>query len=129
MIDDRQKEIDDLYDSANTAKAEAESMKEDYDARLREARKTSEALIQSATADANRRSDEIVREARSEADAIREKAMADIEREKKRALNEVKGDISTIAMDIAEKVVEKELNANDQQALIERFLRDMEDAT
>ena len=43
-------------------------------------------------------------------------------------MNEVKSDISQIAMDIAEKVVERELNADDQQALIEGFIRQMGDS-
>ena len=127
MIDDRQKEIDDLYADAEQTRRQAEDMKADYDQRISEAKQTSAELIQNATQDANRRSDEIIRQARGEADAIRSKAMNDIALEKKKALNDVKGDISRIAMDIAEKVVEKKLDADDQDRLIEGFLRDMGD--
>lgn len=129
MIDDRQKEIDGLYDSANNAVREAEALKQDYTEKLRQAQQTSDEIISSATADAGRRSDRILREAKQEADAIREKAMTDIVREKKKALNDVKQEISSLAVDIAEKVVEKELNAKDQEALIEDFLRSVGDAT
>ncbi len=127
MIDDRQKEIDDLYADAEQTKRQAEDLKADYDHRLSEAKQTSAELIQNATQDANRRSDEIIRQARGEADAIRNKAMSDIALERKKAINDVKGDISRIAMDIAEKVVEKKLDAADQDRLIEGFLRDMGD--
>ena len=58
---------------------------------------------------------------------LRQKADADIALERKKALNDVKGDISRIAMDIAEKVVERELNADDQERLIDGFLRDLGD--
>lgn len=127
MIDDRQKEIDGLFADAEAAKAKAAALKSDYDARLAEARDESAKIVQSATQEANRRSDEIVRQARLEADAIRSKASDEIEREKKKALNEVKTDISRIALDIAEKVVEKEIDPADQQRLIDGFLRDMGD--
>ena len=127
MIDDRQKEIDGLFADAEAAKAKAAELKSDYDARLAEARDESARIVQSATQEANRRSDEIVRQARLEADAIRSKASDEIEREKKKALNEVKTDISRIALDIAEKVVEKEIDPADQQRLIDGFLRDMGD--
>ena len=127
MIDDRQKEIDDLYGAAETAKSEAEAMKEDYDRRLSEAKQTSAELIQAATQDANRRSDEIILQARGEANAIREKARRDIDLEKKKAMNDVKGDISKIAVDIAEKVVARELNRKEQERLIEGFLQEMGD--
>ena len=127
MIDDRQKEVDDIFAEAEDAKQKAETMRADYDRKLAEAKETSAQIVSDATREANRRGEEIIRQARADADALREKAGADIALERKKALNEVKSDISRIALDIAEKVVERELNANDQDRLIESFLRDMED--
>ena len=127
MIDDRQKEIDGLYADANAAKQDAEAMRADYDRKLSEAKQTSAQIVSEATQEANRRSDEIIRQARQDADALRQKAGTEIALEKKKALNEVKGDISKIALDIAGKVVEREMNEKDQERLIEGFLREMGD--
>lgn len=127
MIDDRQKEIDGLYDDANAARQDAEAMRADYDRKLSEAKQTSAQIVSEATQEANRRSDEIIRQARQDADALRQKAGTEIALEKKKALNEVKGDISKIALDIAGKVVEREMNEKDQERLIEGFLREMGD--
>ena len=127
MIDDRQKEIDELFAEAEDAKKMAENMRADYDRKLAEAKESSAKIISEASQEANRRSDEIIRQARMDADALRQKADADIALERKKALNDVKGDISRIAMDIAEKVVERELNADDQERLIDGFLRDLGD--
>ncbi|MBR4194339.1 MAG: F0F1 ATP synthase subunit B [Oscillospiraceae bacterium] len=127
MIDDRQKEIDELFAEAEDAKKMAENMRADYDRKLAEAKESSAKIISEASQEANRRSDEIIRQARLDADALRQKADADIALERKKALNDVKGDISRIAMDIAEKVVERELNADDQERLIDGFLRDLGD--
>ena len=127
MIDDRQKEIDGLYADANAAKQDAESMRADYTRKLDQAKETSAQIVADATQEANRRSDEIIRQARRDADALRQKAGNDIALEKKKALNEVKGDISKIALDIAGKVVERELNGKDQERLVEGFLREMGD--
>lgn len=127
MIDDRQKEVDDIFAEAEDAKQKAETMRADYDRKLAEAKETSAQIVSDATREANRRSDEIIRQAKADADALRDKAGTDIALERKKALNDVKGDISRIALDIAEKVVERELNAADQDRLIERFLRDMEE--
>ena len=129
MIGDRQKEIDDLYAGAEEAKAQAAALKSDYDARMAQAREESAQLVREASVEATRRGDEIIRQARLDADAIRTKASNDIELERKKALNEVKSDISRIALDIAEKVVEKEVDPADQERLIEDFLRDMGDQT
>ena len=127
MIDDRQKEIDDLYADAANAKQDAETMREDYSRKLAEAKETSAQIVSDATQEANRRGDEIIRQARQDADALREKAGADIALERKKALNEVKNDISRIALDIAGKVVEKELDSKEHERMIEGFLRDRGD--
>ncbi|MBO4212070.1 MAG: F0F1 ATP synthase subunit B [Oscillospiraceae bacterium] len=127
MIDARQKEIDDLYSDAANVRQDAEAMREDYSRKLAEAKETSAQIVSEAKQEANRCGDEILRQARQDADALRLKADAEIALERKKALNEVKNDISRIALDIAGKVVEKELNTTEHERLIEGFLRDMGD--
>lgn len=127
MIDDRQREIDRIYADADDARQKAETMKADYDRKISEAKDASAQIIAEATQEAHRRRDDMIVHAQSDAEAIREKARADIELERKKALNSVKDDISRIAMDIAEKVVEKELNQADHDRLVEDFLRHMGD--
>lgn len=125
MIDDRRKEIDDTYADAERAKAEAEQMKADYEKQIAGAKDEAAEIVRSAGNDARRESDEIIRSAKTEASAIKQKAMDDIALEKKKAVNEAKDDIVGIAMDIAGKVVEKELTQSDHEALIEDFIRKM----
>ena len=67
-------------------------------------------------------SEEIIGEAKAQAAQIKEKASADIAQEKKKALNEAKDEISGIAMSIAEKVVERQLDAADQEKLVSQFI-------
>ena len=50
------------------------------------------------------------------------RAAADIEQEKKKAINEAKDEIGGLAMDIAGKVVEKEINEADHKKLIDDFI-------
>jgi vacuolar-type H+-ATPase subunit H len=71
--------------------------------------------------------EEIVRQANREADAIREKAARDIEREKKKALNDAKDEISSIALEIAGKVVGEAMDGEQQQRLVDKFLADLEE--
>ena len=60
MIDDRQKEIDELYADANAAKEKAASMEADYTQRLAEAKDASAQIIAEATQEAHRRRDVLV---------------------------------------------------------------------
>lgn len=127
MIDDRQKEIDGIYQDAAEKKAEAEKLCDDYSQKLRCAKEESAAMLRDASKTAQTRSEQIVREAKQEASAIREKANADAALARKKALNDAKDEISAIALDLAEKVVEKELKPQDQESLIADFIDRMED--
>lgn len=127
MIQDRQKEIDDLYEQAGAAKADAEAMQADYKQKLSEAAQTSERMVKEATARAQNREEDIIRQANLDAAAIRNKAEADIALEKKKALNDAKDEISVIAMAIAGKVVGRELSADDQSNLIDSFIDELGD--
>ena len=122
IIQDRQKEIDDLYSDANAAKADAEASKAEYQAKLGDAQATSERIVKEAVSRGQAREEEIIRQANAEASAIMDKAAADIAMEKKKAINDAKDEISGMAMAIAEKVVGRELNEADQADLIDGFI-------
>ena len=71
--------------------------------------------------------EEIISQAQAAAAQIKSKASADIEMEKKKAINDAKNEISGLAMAIAGKVVERELNTADQADLIDRFINELGD--
>ena len=122
MIQDRQKEIDDMYADADAAKADAESMQAQYQQKLDAAQATSDRIVKEAVARGQAREEEIIRQANADASAIMDKASADIALEKKKALNDAKDEISDIAMAIAGKVVGRELSAADQSKLVDEFI-------
>lgn len=127
MIQDRQDEIDGMYSDANAAKADAETMRCDYQAKLDNAQATSERIVKEAVARGQAREEEIIRQANAQASALMDKAAADIAREKKKAVNEAKDEISGLAMDIAQKVVGRSLNSGDQTRLIDQFIEELGD--
>ena len=128
MIRDRQQEIDDMYQKAEDASHQAQQLQTEYEQKLNEAALTGERLVQEAVARGQSREEEILRQANAEADAIRAKAAADIAQEKKKAINDAKDEISGISMAIAEKVVERQINAADQLDLINKFIDELGDA-
>lgn len=127
MIADRQKEIDDMYASADAAKENADALQTEYQQKLSDAANTSERLVKEAVARGQAREEEIVRKAMEEADAIRQKATDDIAQEKKKAINDAKDEISVIALSIAGKVVGRELSAQDQSNLVDSFIDELGD--
>ena len=127
IINQRQKEIDDLYADAGSAKDEAEALRTEYQAKLSDARTASERIVKEAVARGQAREEAIIRKANADAAAIMDKASADIAQEKKKALNDAKDEISGLAMAIAGKVVGRELTAADQSALVDSFINELGD--
>ena len=125
MIDSRQQEIDDMYAQAQTAQDSAKALEEEYQAKLASAQETGDRLVKEAMERGKNREEEIIRQASREADAIREKASADIAREKKQAINDAKNEISSLAMEIAGKVVGESLDAAKQEKLVNSFLEEL----
>ncbi len=125
LIAARRQEIDDAYAAADAAKAEAEQLQADYQQKLTDAQATAEQLVKEAAARGSARREEIVSAARAEASAMLEKAGADIEQEKKKAINEAKDEISSLAMDIAGKIVGRELNDEAHAALVDQFINEL----
>ena len=125
MIQDRQKEIDDMYADADKSKQEASELRTEYEQKLSAANQTSERLVKEAVERGQQRQDEILRQANAQADAIREKAQADIALEKKKALNDAKNEIADLAMDIAGKVVGHSLQTADQEKLVDQFIAEL----
>ena len=127
MIQDRQKEIDDMYDCAGKAQKEALALEAEYQEKLSAAAETSERIVKEAVARGQSREEQIIRQANEEASAILEKASNDIALEKKKAINDAKDEISGLALAIAEKVVGRELNPADQAQLVDAFIDELGD--
>ena len=125
IIQDRQKEIDDMYASAGNAEQQAKLMEAEYKEKLSAASETGERIVKEAVARGQAREEEILRQANAEAAAILDKASADIALEKKKAINDAKDEISEMAMAIAGKVVGRELTAADQASLVDHFINEL----
>ena len=127
ILDQRREAADAQIADAEAAKAEAMAIKETYEQNMKEARAKADDILMSAQRSATSRSEEIISQAQQAAAQIKSKASSDIEMEKKKAINDAKNEISGLAMAIAGKVVERELNTADQSALIDHFINELGD--
>ena len=128
ILDKRRQAADEQITAAQPARGEALALKETYEENLKQAKDQAGEIQAHAHKTAAARSEEIIGQAQAQAAHIREKASADIAREKKHALNQAKDEISHMAIAIAEKVVERQLNEADQDKLVSRFIDSLGDA-
>jgi len=129
VLEARQQQIDGIYDAAGKDRREAAQMKEDYTARLSNARDEADRLVKNAVDTAHNRGDAIVNDAKKEAAHLKQKAEQDIEQEKRKAYSELMGEISGMAADIAGRMVEREINPEDHRELVEEFIKSAGEAS
>jgi len=122
MLAEREKEVSTMYKQAETAQQNAENLEKDYTQKLSAAKEEAARIMKEAVREATLKGEEIVSEAQSKAAAALSKAQKEIEREKLSAVNEIKSDIASIAVSVAEKVIEKDINESDYERLVEEFI-------
>lgn len=125
MFESRRKEIEDNLNNAEKSKSEANSLKQQYEEQIKDARSEAKKIVDDATMVANKKSDNIIEDARSRAKKIEEKANEEILNQKKMAFDSLKGEISVIAVDIASKVIKKDMSSSDHEKLIDGVIDDM----
>ena len=125
VVDARQEQVQKLYSDADESLNSAKQMKNEYEQRLASARQEADKLIKNATQTAQRKSDQIVAEANSQASHVKQKAEAEIEQQKKQMLQDVRSEISELAVDIASKVVEREINQKDYEGFVDDFIKNV----
>ena len=129
VIAERKAKADNQIADAEKLRTEAEAMKAEYEQNLQNARTEANQIVAAAQKTATARSEELLGEARAQAAALKQKAEADIAQERKKAVNEVKDEIGGMAMEIASKVVEREIKEADHQDLIDEFIKNVGEAS
>ena len=129
VIAERKAKADSQIADAEKLRTEAEAMKAEYEQNLQNARTEANQIVAAAQMTAAARSEELLGEARAQAAALKQKAEADIAQERKKAVNEVKDEIGGMAMEIASKVVEREIKEADHQDLIDEFIKNVGEAS
>ena len=129
VIAERKAKADSQIADAQKLRTEAEAMKAEYEQNLQNARTEANQIVAAAQKTAATRSEELLGEARAQAAALKQKAEADIAQERKKAVNEVKDEIGGMAMEIASKVVEREIREADHKDLIDEFIKNVGEAS
>jgi len=127
ILEERQADVTKTYADADKAMEHARELETNYNDLLSNAKDESAEIVKNATKKAQVRSDEIISTAKSEASGIITRANEQIATEKQRAMSEMKNEISDLAMMMAEKIVQKEIDKKDHEALINDFIENVGD--
>ncbi len=124
-VNEREEGIKNALLAAENAKKDMQNLKADNEKLLAEARAERDLMIK----EAREIKEKMIADAKSEAQAQGEKmidqAKASIESEKNAAMAELKNQVSTLSLEIAEKLLQDELsNKESQTKLVEKMLGD-----
>lgn len=122
VLDERRQQIDAQYSEADAAVKKATADREEYEKKLADAHDRADRIIKDATANAERRADSIVADAKSKADVIVKHAETDAELTHKKAQAQIRREIADVSVAISEKMLEREINADDHSALIDSVI-------
>ncbi len=112
---------------AEAARAKSETALKEYNAQLATAEQKVREMIQNAAAEGERISTQIKMQAQQESEAAKERATKDIETAKKHAIQEIYTEAANLSTSIAEKILRRNLNADDQRDLVSRSLEQLQE--
>jgi F-type H+-transporting ATPase subunit b len=125
-LKEREASIQQALDTAEQAKLEMTLLKADNEKLLKEAREERERIMREAREASNRMKEEAQLDAKKTADKIIQDARAAINVEKQAALKEVRVQVAMFSLEIAEKLMKKNLsNDKEQKALAESYIKDL----
>ena len=125
-VNERESFIKNAMLEAEKARNEMASIEESNQKVLKEARAEREALLKDARATGAEMIAQSKIDAQTEANKIIAQAQETIRNEKRAAVNELKNQVAQISLEIAEKVIDKELdNKNKQAEMVDKFLKDV----
>ena len=124
-MDARAERIRGDLDEATRARTEAESVLADYQRQLADARNESNRIIEEARQTADQLRRDLMTRAEAEVSELRQRSKDDIDAAKNRAMAELRSEVSSLAIELAEKVVGRNLDAESNKALVDSFISEV----
>jgi F-type H+-transporting ATPase subunit b len=121
-LEKRERGIAENISQAQRAANEATAKLAEYEAKLAGAAEESQRIMAEARKDAEAAGQKLIAAAQEEAARGRDRAVADIEAAKRTALGDLANQSTVLAMSLAQRVVGREVRAEDHQGLIQDML-------
>jgi F-type H+-transporting ATPase subunit b len=124
-LDRRSQMIKTAITEAEQQRADAKKLMDDYQRQLADARSEAGKIIEEARQLGEKVRKEVVEKANTEASATVQRAQEEIQRQKEKSVQELKDTVATLSVQIASRVLEKEVNAATHKQLVDNLVRDL----
>ncbi len=124
-LQDREDKIRGDLEQAETVRTQAETELADYQRQLADARNEAGRIIEEARQSADQVRKDLIARAEADAAAIRAKASDDIRAASERAMADVQAKVSDLSIELAERIVQQNLDRDTQIQLIENYINEV----
>lgn len=125
LLDDRSAAIQGRMEEAERELAEAERAKADYQSRIADAKGEANRIVEEAREQAESLRADIQARAEEEARQIVQRAQNDAAAERDRTLQELRAEVGIMSVELAGRIVEKELDASTHEQLVDQYIQDL----
>ena len=125
-LDSRQEIIRKSLEDADRAKQELERLQQESTQIIRKARIDAESVSAQSRADAEKVREQIKQQAKEESDAILRNAQQQIQLQTREALRQIRQEVADMSVEIASKLLERNVSKEDNKRLIEETLKQIE---
>lgn len=119
----REEHIANEIDAAEKSRIESNQLLEEQKQLLKEAKIEAQKLIENSKEHGEVQRQEILNTARVEAERLKDSALLEINEQKEQAITALREQVASLSVLIASKVIEKELNEEEQQKLINEYIQ------
>ncbi|GAF40533.1 F0F1 ATP synthase subunit B [Agrilactobacillus composti DSM 18527 = JCM 14202] len=127
MMAKREDKINGDLDYAEDTRKKADELAAQREGELKNTRSEATQIVQNAQKSGETQRDQIITQAQSEAQQLKTNAQKDAEQARADALASARDDVAQLSIEIASKLINKELSASDQQALIDSYIEGLGD--
>ncbi len=124
-LENRERDIRDALNAAEKARAEADKVSHDYDEMIKKARSEVQQIVAEGKVTGEKVRVSIEENARLKAAEMLENAKGQIEAEREKAIREIQAVVVDLSVKAATKVIEKNLDTDDNRRLIEKTLMEI----
>jgi F-type H+-transporting ATPase subunit b len=121
-IKKREDYIDDQISSAEQNRKQAEELLEEQKEVLKQARLEAKEMIERAKVQKEKEAEQIIQDAQTKAERMIQEAKAEIAREREKAIATLRDEVGTLTVQLATKVLEKEVDEKGQSQLVDRYM-------
>lgn len=125
IMEKREQIVNEQIDHAEQKSKEAEAFVAEQRKELEKARLEAQKIITQAQKLSEQQGQDIIQQARENAERVKDSALAEIQREKEQAVAALREQVASLSVLIATKIIEKELDAQEQEKLVQEYLKEV----